>query len=738
MKWTGLHTTAAVMAVLLLMIGTYDLIRSAVSVHANSDLYFIASVYRDLFENGRGLEGWNLPPAPYFFPDVVLLFPAFAITGSLIGGYLVYGAILFVALLGGVFALFRSMGIDRDRAAFSTLLAGLAFVAAMQGAHPASLVTFLPIFHAGSAVVALWIAALFSTGIRSGFSRRLCAIIIALSTAIALSDLFSVFQIFIPIALTTLALSGRGDVERAQTTTMLSLIAISAVLVTAVLGVAGSIWPLSFVGNPVFAKLAEGFDPAIVLGTALLAGCAVLVGRLIRLWHAVAALAAIVASLGLLLAFNPDYVSSRSHTLNVPEGWPVSAIALFASDLIELALHDPMLWLAVLLAPTLCAASLVRMSRWPDDARGARGEPIPAEARVARAFLATTFLFSIGIAVVAGALEWIGLGWPILEGLEIYREGTLRHIQPLYVFPIFALTAIVLFRRRPPSDRTFQVAIIGLLIYATLRIGPGITNLATPPSLPYPDYHRCLDDLARERGLEAGYGDYWTARTLEFGSRTGIEMTALREPMVLEFWVHGMAGFLPPPGDPRSHARYDFIVPSRFPPEQIARRFGAPAEADLCGPLRVMLYDRDEDLAFRNFIRLPALLAAGRALPAKASSPPGMPRYVEEGLPVAEARTAFVEPGEPLLVSLERPTAGDVLEIAYAGSQPISVVARRSAGDERHALELPPKDAATMSIAYLALPGGPEALWDRFEIRSDATASIGHLQVYPDTRLRQD
>lgn len=72
-----------------------------VSVYFNSDTFYLASIFRDVFVDGSGLEGWNLNAAPNFFPD----FFVFSLINSVISNvrlaYLVFSLVqvVLIALL---------------------------------------------------------------------------------------------------------------------------------------------------------------------------------------------------------------------------------------------------------------------------------------------------------------------------------------------------------------------------------------------------------------------------------------------------------------------------------------------------------------------------------------------------------------------------------------------------------------------------------------------------------------
>lgn len=721
---------AALAGLLLLLLGWLRLLHRAVSVHWNSDLFFIRSLYEDVFVNGRGLAGWNLPPAPYFFPDMLLLYPSFALSPSLFGGYLLYGALLFPIFLLGVYALMRELGAPARRAAPATFAAALLFIAAMQGTHPSMLVFFLPIFHAGAAVAGVWLLTGWARALRRGYTPGLAVAVLALSVALTLSDLFSVTQFFVPMVLVIGALRLRGRIDPAVADTTLALIVAAAVIDLIVLGLLGWMLPVRFVGNPVFAAFAHqiGPLPPLALGVLLWLGWRQR-GR-VRRKHLVYSGLLVLLLLAGLSIVRPPALTSALQGIHVKPGWPMSAIRLFAHDLGDMALHSPLVWALALVTPLACGAWLWRRApvEGPDSAVDSTRQAI-----------ALFLVVSTAVGLVAAALEWIGAGWPIFPELEIYREGTTRHMQPLFVYPIFALATAAALSDAPWQPRFATLGVVVLLGYGAVRILSAPAPANGWVTAPHPDYQRCLDDTYESHSLSTGYGDYWTARTLSYASRAGVRVRPLRGRMVIEPWVYGMAGFLPLPDEGRAYDRYDFIVRSRFTAEQIEARFGPPAQSVDCGGLDVLVYDRPSDLAFRHIVRIPALLGAGRALPSRVADPAELSGYVPNGTPIARATGVALAPGELLEVALEEPALGDVLELAADAGHAFEVTPRSLGGDSWPTVHVPVVNGDGVSARFVRLPGDERTRWTGFGVRvvespRSEAAWLGHLFVYPDTR----
>jgi hypothetical protein len=75
-------------------------------IYYNSDTLYLASIYKDLFEDGTGFRGWNLNGAPNFFPDMLMYFVVRVFAGDFKLAYVIFSIIqycLIVLLLGNLF-----------------------------------------------------------------------------------------------------------------------------------------------------------------------------------------------------------------------------------------------------------------------------------------------------------------------------------------------------------------------------------------------------------------------------------------------------------------------------------------------------------------------------------------------------------------------------------------------------------------------------------------------------------
>ncbi|MDX9769619.1 MAG: hypothetical protein RBT19_04610 [Tenuifilaceae bacterium] len=93
--------TSLVLLAVFSVLAFASLTPQQVSVYFNSDTFYLASIFRDTFVDGSGLQGWNLNAAPNFFPDFFI----FSLINSLVSNvrlaYLVFSLVqvVLIALL---------------------------------------------------------------------------------------------------------------------------------------------------------------------------------------------------------------------------------------------------------------------------------------------------------------------------------------------------------------------------------------------------------------------------------------------------------------------------------------------------------------------------------------------------------------------------------------------------------------------------------------------------------------
>src|SRR5262249_49367393 len=123
----------------------------------------------------------------------------------------------------------------------------------------------------------------------------------------------------------------------------------------------------------------------------------------------------------------------------------------------------------------------------------------------------------------------------------------------------------------------------------------------------------------------------------------------------LDRWVSNRAWYL--------ERHFDFWIPPDRQEEQVLARFGPPAARADCSGVHLLVYDRGSDVPFRNFLRLPALVANDLALPSHIRAPAQLNTFRPNG---ADAANGVVIDGA-LDVAFDPPASGDVIEIAAEG-----------------------------------------------------------------------
>ncbi len=176
----------------------------------NSDNLWCCNFCDDVL-SGADLSGWQLPCAPYLFPDLLLLLPCQWLCPDLVAVYFVYDAVFYGLMLAAVYWLARQLGLGR-RSAFVSAAAGLALAlsAHLRGSYRGlGQLIVNPGSHAGAVLLGLLLTALTVRALRRGGYGRAEAITFAVCGGLgALSDKLLLVQFVLPgcLALAALAL----------------------------------------------------------------------------------------------------------------------------------------------------------------------------------------------------------------------------------------------------------------------------------------------------------------------------------------------------------------------------------------------------------------------------------------------------------------------------------------------------------------------------------------------------
>jgi hypothetical protein len=224
-------------AVLLLLV--------ALAVLASDYLHWPGGLNRDDFLcvdqcqdvlDGRGLEGWHLPGAPYLFPDDLLLLGCLAVSPDLGVALTLYLGVFFLALLACLTWLARLAGLP-GRQAFLAAGAGLLLLAvthlgdaykerALLLAHPGN--------HVGAVLVGVLVLALVLRGVRDGHRWGASAALVLAVGLGTFSDKLLALQFLAPAGGALVVLAVRRAAPLRRLALALALLAAGAALSLAV------------------------------------------------------------------------------------------------------------------------------------------------------------------------------------------------------------------------------------------------------------------------------------------------------------------------------------------------------------------------------------------------------------------------------------------------------------------------------------------------------------------------
>lgn len=293
--------------------------------------------------------------------------------------------------------------------------------------------------------------------------------------------------------------------------------------------------------------------------------------------------------------------------------------------------------------------------------------------------------------LACGGIAILGATLGAVIVTQVWDRANHRHILPLFILP--PALAVILWSPRVRMvpvgvTRTLEVS---LVLLATLFVKQKAK--ASPPYSPtlYTPRFACLDRYAEEEGLNAGYAEYWKSRDTMVLSRRALTVVEVNWRLMPRRWANnafwysrGYWGRDRPP-------EYDFIIMSMMDKAWLGERFGAPRAQHTCFGLEIWVYDRPEDLEFRNYLRTNAAHETGdhdawwdasTSEPAKVGT-----------LPVSFAGEAGVELAVPRV-------AANVIEVSSPTRRALNLTYRRSG-----------KDVASQSVEFkkdarrlLALP----------------------------------
>lgn len=203
-----------------------------VSLPYSSDNVTPYLLFDDLFRRGLPLAGWQFPEAPFWFPDVMLGWLAYGVSGSLdgaIAGYAWMSSLLFVLLARGVL-LRAGSNAFAWRIWLGVWLASLAcgIVASPSWFSHLYSYVFVPYIHSGCLLTVLAAAAMLLHPPARHGPAQLIALALLCALALA-SDRLFVLQFMLP-AIALSAWIGLGDRSRwhLQAAALLTLILVGS------------------------------------------------------------------------------------------------------------------------------------------------------------------------------------------------------------------------------------------------------------------------------------------------------------------------------------------------------------------------------------------------------------------------------------------------------------------------------------------------------------------------------
>ena len=275
--------------------------------------------------------------------------------------------------------------------------------------------------------------------------------------------------------------------------------------------------------------------------------------------------------------------SRTVHHTTVSVGHIRNTLIQLQDSLVDIRLSSfllSVLWLASFVAIVI---PLVRSLQRGADDRSVEG--------VSRLLFDATVVVCLLVSIVA-----------ITASGNYYGPATIRYLLPAFVLPLFLGLPYFWGRTRAgPMLCSRRVApvlsgVVGLLALFSLLFPTASSAAAGRPSFTDPVV-TCLDENAQVRGLQRGVAQYWVAPYVTELSKTGLVVVQV-DPNLLPVHLNSNIRWY--------EADFDFAIVDPMPDwgiaeNQVSERFGPPAGTFTCGPYMVLVYNRPEDVVFRNY-----------------------------------------------------------------------------------------------------------------------------------------
>jgi hypothetical protein len=267
-------------------------------------------------------------------------------------------------------------------------------------------------------------------------------------------------------------------------------------------------------------------------------------------------------------------------------------------DMQQLAVEQPSIAASVLLPVLyLCwrATAAVRQEVRSRRPGASEGSSVRVEHWLAGAGLAVVLST---LAAVVATSRWDG-------------PASFRYLLPVFLFP--PALAIILAAPSYSNVTSGRARLLELtLLFVLVLVGVRTERLIPRQrsSLLSPA-RSCLDSYLKETGLRAGYAEYWSARPQMLLGQAGVTLAQVTGRLAPKVWADNRfwytRGFSPEHGRPR----FSFVVTKALDQGWLGARFGPPHVEHQCFGLEAWVYDRPEDVEFRNYLRGAVALATG-------------------------------------------------------------------------------------------------------------------------------
>jgi hypothetical protein len=198
-----------------------------------------------------------------------------------------------------------------------------------------------------------------------------------------------------------------------------------------------------------------------------------------------------------------------------------------------------------------------------------------------------------------------------LAAVVVSNVWSQRYVLPVYVLPL-AFGVVVGVPRRPIVPRAwFRGFELGTLFVGVLIARHTDRHTLHPKASLQSSTRACLDHYFAEQGLNAGYAGYWQSRPQMLLGHTPVTLAQVHGRLQPHGWASNTywrtRGYRPELGPPR----FSFAINPGLDEQWIEERFGAPRARRSCFGQDVWVYDRPQDVEFRNYVRSESALETG-------------------------------------------------------------------------------------------------------------------------------